>query len=143
MQIPQRLQTILTRFDAEILEIKIMDNGNSDLIDAGVLWSTEAKSGIKYWSGKLNLSTILDALLDQAEDSSPGQKAIAKSQLEKVLGVGVQEKGKLDLGEKSDLDLMMFINNKRQPDKKDPHLQLKVKVAEQIEPVAEDDVPPF
>ena len=114
-----------------------MDNGNRDLIDAGALWSTEAKSGMKYWSGNLNFSTIIDGLLDQAEGSSPEKKAMAKERVEGVIGEM--------LGEKGDLGLMMFINNKRRPDEKDPHLQLKVKVKveEQTEPVAEDDVPSF
>ena len=129
INLPLHIQTILCQFDATILEVKMNEN-NGDLLNAGVLWSTEAKSGIKYWSGKLNFSTILDGWLDQAEGSKV-QKAVTKMRLEGMIG------------EEANLDLMMFVNNKRRPDKNDPHLTLKVKIAKQVEPVAEEDLPPF
>ena len=131
MNLPLHIQSILCQFDATILEVKMKEKeDNGDLLNAGVLWSTEAKSGMKYWSGKLNFSTILDGWLDQAEGSKV-QKALAKMRLEGLIG------------EEANLDLMMFVNNRRRPDKNDPHLTLKVKIAEQVEPVAEEDLPSF
>jgi len=96
---------------------------NSDLVNAGVLWSTEAKSGLQYWSGKLNLSDITDSLIEQKGISDQAD----------LVGL---------LQGKTDLDLMMFVNNNRRPDKNDPMLLLKVKVEEQVEPVKDEDLPP-
>jgi|TARA_B100002003_G_scaffold171161_1_gene159152 hypothetical protein len=98
---------------------------NSDLVNAGVLWSTEAKSGLQYWSGKLNLSDITDSLIEQKGISDQAD----------LVGL---------LQGKTDLDLMMFVNNNRRPDKNDPMLLLKVKVKveEQVEPVKDEDLPP-
>lgn len=96
---------------------------NSDLVNAGVLWSTEAKSGLQYWSGKLNLSDITDSLIEQKGISDQAD----------LVGL---------LQGKTDLDLMMFVNNNRRPDKNDPMLLLKVKVEEQVEAVKDEDLPP-
>ena len=101
---------------------------DSDLVNAGVLWSTEAKSGLKYWSGKLNLLDVVGGLLEQKKTA---ERVIAKHRLDKMLAG------------KTDLDLMMFVNNKRRPDKNDPHLLLKVKVEERAEEVKDEDLPPF
>ena len=99
-----------------------MKEENSDLVEAGVLWSTEAKSGLKYWSGKLKLSGITDSLIEQ--------KGIS----DQVDLVGLLQ------GE-TELDLMMFVNNNRRPDKNDPHLLLRAKIGERVEPPAEEDLP--
>ena len=128
MMYPPEFQKVLNLFDnPEVIEVKA--NNGIDMIKAGVLWTQTSKNDNKYWSGKMNFVDLL-----RQASVAPMPEAI-KSAMNRLAGLLEKESIK-------DFDLILFVNQNRRPDKKDPTLNLFAKVAPKKQAVGgSDDIP--
>ena len=129
MMYPLKFQKVLDLFDnPEVVQVKA-NNGN-DMIPAGALWTQTSKNDNKYWSGKLNLVKLLH------QASVPPMPVSVESAMKKLAGLLTREG-------LEDFDLMLFVNQNRRPDRKDPSLNLFAKVGpkKQVAGGLDDDVP--
>lgn len=103
-------------------------------VKAGILWTQVAKSGKKYWSGKLPLSSMLYELVENAKIGSTPLP-------EETVNAMVTLAESLDRDRVADLDLLMWANQFRQKGKNHHHLNLFVKVNSGYEEVDDDNLP--
>ena len=122
MDIPLSMQVILHKFEARIIGVNRMSD--QELIRSAALWTNISKEKkMKFWSGKLNLVKMLEALLvaQGLEDEQ------VSNVTDILLETGLEE-----------IEAVMFSNTKRRTDK-DPTLQLFTK-AVGLKPT-EDELP--
>ena len=122
MEIPSTIKSILHKFDATIIEVNRMSD--NELIRSGALWTNISKEKkMKFWSGKLNLVQMVEALLvaQGLEDEQ------ISNVTDLLIHTGLEE-----------IEAVMFSNTKRRNDK-DPTLQLFTK-AVGLKPT-EDELP--
>ena len=122
MDIPLSMQVILHKFEARIIGVNRMSD--QELIRSAALWTNISKEKkMKFWSGKLNLVQMVEALLvaQGLEDEQ------VSNVTDILIHTGLEE-----------VEAVMFSNTKRRNDK-DPTLQLFTK-AVGLKPT-EDELP--
>ncbi len=123
MEVPSTIKSILHKFDATIIEVNRMSD--KELIRSGALWTNISKEKkMKFWSGKLNLVQMVEALL-----VAQGLEDEQVSNVTDILvETGLEE-----------IEAVMFSNTKRRNNKNDPTLQLFTKAVGQKP--TEDELP--
>ena len=87
------------------------------LVSAGALWEKTSKSDNRYYSGILNLRELLGEIVDRSEEFNLDNRVSIHMQgLAKILRTYDCE----------DLNLLMFVNDYRQDDYKDPAYKLLI-----------------